>query len=119
MGSMFAAEFEPAPARSYRAAHRRRDARVPVALPAPTPTEAETGPGGLARALCKVIDVSIHGCKLQTYSALRRGAAIWLNLPGLGRVAADVVWADDFAAGCQFRAPLEKLAVDALSARHN
>jgi hypothetical protein len=108
---MFAAEFEPA-LRDYR----RRAARAPVSLDA---SPDEEGPGGLARALCKVIEVSIHGCKLQTYSALRRGAAIWLNLPGLGRVTADVIWADDFAAGCQFHAPLEQLAVDALAARHN
>ena len=105
---MFAADFQPAPFASSRRDVRRKAARTP----------ASVDTGGLARALCKVIDVSIHGCKLQTYSALRRGAAIWLNLPGLGPVAADVVWADDFAAGCQFHAPLEKLAVEALAARH-
>lgn len=106
---MFAAEFEPA---TFATSRRRRSARAPASFDA----AAESG---LARALCRVVDVSIHGCKLQTYSALRRGAAIWLNLPGLGRIAADVVWADDFAAGCQFHAPLERLALEALPApRH-
>lgn len=113
MARMFAAEFEPA---TFATGHRRRAPRAPVALHGHADDE---GPGGLARALCKVIDVSVHGCKLQTYSALRRGAAIWLNLPGLGRIAADVVWADDFAAGCQFHAPLERPALEALSARHH
>ena len=92
---MFAAEFEPA-------AHdnRRRSARAPVSL------DAKLSKGGLARALCKVVDVSLHGARLQTFSGLRRGMMIWLTLPGLGTVAADVTWADDYAAGCRFKAPL-------------
>lgn len=93
---MFAAEFEPAENDG-----RRRSPRAPVSL------DARIGKGGLGRTLCKVVDISIHGCRLQTYSALKRGSTLWLTLPGLTPVAADVMWADDFTAGCQFHAPLD------------
>lgn len=92
---MFAAEFEPAQTNG-----RRRAPRAPVSL------DARLGQGGLGRALCKVVDLSIHGARLQTYSALKSASTIWLTLPGLGPVAADVKWADDFLAGCQFQVPL-------------
>ena len=92
---MFAAEFEPA-----MTSNRRRAPRAPVSL------DARVGRGGLDRALCKVVDLSVHGARLQTYSALQRGGTIWLTLPQVGQVAADVMWADDFVAGCQFQVPL-------------
>jgi hypothetical protein len=91
---MFAAEFEAAEL------GRRRSVRAPVSL------DAAIGKGGLGRALCKVVDLSMHGARLQTYSAIKRGSTIWLTLPGLGPRATDVMWSDDFAAGCQFREAL-------------
>lgn len=104
---MFAAEFEPA-----RQADRRRSPRAPVSF------DASAGIGGLGRALCRVMDLSQHGCRLSTYSALSRGTTIWLNLPGSGPVIADVMWSDDFVAGCQFRRPLSRESFDMLIARH-
>ena len=98
---MFAADFEPAECTS-----RRRAPRAPISL------DASIGKTG--RALCRVIDISVHGVRLQTYSALRRGTSIWLNLPEIGQVVADVMWADDFTAGCQFHTPLPIEAFEAL-----
>ena len=92
---MFAAEFEPAVIEN-----RRRTPRAPVSL------DAKLGRGGLERALCKVVDLSMHGARLQSYSEMKRGSTIWLTLPGLAPIAADVVWAEDFVAGCQFREAL-------------
>ena len=92
---MFAAEFEPALTTT-----RRRSPRAPVSL------DASVGKGGLDRTLCKVIDLSMHGARLQSYSSLKQGSTIWLTLPGLGAVAADVMWADDYVAGCQFHEAL-------------
>lgn len=103
---MFAAEFEPA-----TTGGRRRSPRAPVSL------DARIGMGGMGRALCKVVDVSIHGARLQTYTALKKDGTIWLTLPEIGQVAADVKWADDYTAGCQFRAPLEPAALERLLAR--
>ena len=100
---MFAAEFEPA-----IIDNRRRAPRAPVSL------DARVGKGGLDRALCKVVDLSVHGARLQTYSPMRKGTTIWLTLPGLAPVAADVMWADDYVAGCQFQVPLPAEQFEAL-----
>ena len=104
---MFAAEFEPA-----ESTGRRRSPRAPVSL------DARIGKGGMGRALCKVTDISVHGARLQTYSALKKDSTIWLTLPQIGLVAADVMWADDFMAGCQFRIPLDATAFEALLASY-
>ena len=100
----FAAEFEPAQKQG-----RRRAPRAPVSFDARLGSQ-----GGIGRTLCKVVDLSVHGCRLHTYSAMRRGQTIWLNLPLLGPVAADVMWADDFTAGCQFHTALGEDALAAL-----
>ena len=68
----------------------------------------------MGRTLCKVVDISIHGARLQTYSGLKKGATIWLTLPDIGPVAADVMWADDFLAGCQFQTPLDTILFETL-----
>ena len=65
---MFAADFEPAerkPGAARRALRFRSTSSI----------------GKTGRTLCRVIDISIHGARLQTYSALKRGTSIWLNLP--------------------------------------
>jgi hypothetical protein len=92
---LFAAELEPA-----QAPTRRRVPRAPVSL------DAKVGRGGLDRTLCKVTDLSVQGARLQTYSALRKGAMIWLTLPGVGPRIAHVRWADEYEAGCEFEEPL-------------
>jgi hypothetical protein len=100
---LLAAEFEPAELNG-----RRRSPRAPVSL------DARIGRGGLDRTLCRIVDLSEFGARLQTYSALRVGSMIWLTLPMVGQVAATIIWADDFLAGCQFQTPLEKAAAEAL-----
>lgn len=100
---MIAAEIEPAVPDG-----RRRSPRAPVSI------DAGLGRGGLDRALCKVVDLSMHGVRLQTYSALRRGALIWLTMPQVGPRAVRVMRADDFTAGCEFLEPLHKAEFDAI-----
>lgn len=92
----FTAEFEPA------VLGRRRAPRAPVSL------DAKVGRGGLDRALCKVVDLSTHGAKIETYSELRRDSVIWLTLPHVGHWAARVVWSNDFEAGLEFQIPLSE-----------
>lgn len=101
----FAAEFEPAESPGLRTS-----VRAPVSL------DARIGRGGLDRALCKVIDLSVNGARLQTYSELRAGGMIWLALPKVGHCAARVVWAHDFEAGLEFQRPLASQDFEALTA---
>lgn len=102
---MIAAEIEPADMDG-----RRRSPRAPVSL------DAGIGRGGLDRALCKIVDMSMHGVRLQTYSALRKGALVWLTMPKIGPRAVKVMRADDFSAGCEFLEPLRKDEFDTLVA---
>lgn len=108
---MFAAQYEPA-----ERERRRRGSRAPAGVVARVEPgdEQVLGP----KTLCRVADITVHGCKLETYTALSRGAAIWLTLPGGGTVAADVIWADDFNAGCVFLDPLRQALVDRLAKLH-
>jgi len=92
---MFAAEYEPA-----ETTGRRRNPRAPVSF------DVRVGDGGLRRTLCKIVDISVDGVRMQSHSALRVGSTIWLTLPLAGTVPADVIWADDFTAGCRFHKPL-------------
>lgn len=99
----FTAEFEPA------VLGRRRAPRAPVSL------DAKVGRGGLDRALCKVVDLSTHGARIETYSAVRRDSMIWLTLPHVGHWAARVVWASDFEAGLEFQIPLSDAEFEQLT----
>ncbi|MBY8827905.1 PilZ domain-containing protein [Hephaestia mangrovi] len=86
----------------------RRSHRKPVSL------DARIGRGGLDRALCRVVDLSLHGARLQIYSALKRGTTMWLTLPVIGPRAATIIWSDDFLAGCQFDEPLDDESFETL-----
>jgi hypothetical protein len=81
---------------------RRPSPRAPVSL------DARIGRGSIDRTLCMVSDRSRHGARIQTRSALRRNALIWLTLPGLRQRAIRTLRADDFEAGCQFEEPLSQ-----------
>ncbi|WP_404339203.1 PilZ domain-containing protein [Sphingomonas sp. MMS12-HWE2-04] len=102
----FAAEIAP-----MLAIGKRGHTRVPVSF------DAQFGQDGLDRTLCRVTDISQHGARLQTYSALRAGSLIWLSLPGLGHHVARIAWADDFSAGVEFRTPLSDAIFEALTAQ--
>lgn len=103
---MFAAEFETV---TFRRRRRSTDA---------TATAAEPATDGLARALCKVLQLSREGVQLQTYIPLVLGSVIRLYLPDTGGVMARVVSASDFSARCRFRRPLSPELLDQLSSQN-
>jgi hypothetical protein len=96
------AEFEPA------IVNRRKSPRAPVSL------DAKLGRGGLDRTLCRITDLSQHGARIRSYSALKKDMVIWLTVPGVGQIAATIKWADDFEAGCLFREPLAEHVYESL-----
>lgn len=100
---MFAAEFEP-----VKDGDRRRSRRAPVAL------DARVGRSGFDRTLCRVVNISMHGARLQTYSTIKSGGVIWLTLPVVGACTARVIWANEFDAGCEFIEALSQEQFDAL-----
>jgi hypothetical protein len=106
---MFVAEFALA---ERTTTNRRRSPRAPVSL------DAQLGEGCLQRTLCRVVDISLHGCRLHAYSSMASNTTIWLNIPGLGAMGADIMWSDDLVAGCQFHAPLTQETFDGFIAGH-
>ncbi len=103
---MFAAEFE-----TVATSGRQRQAAA---------ADASGGDGardGLARALCRVVEISREGARLQTYIPLVCGSLIRLHLPDTEGVLARVVWASDFSARCQFRKALSAELLESLSSR--
>lgn len=103
----FAAEFEPAPK-----AGRRRAPRAPVEF------DGTVKHGGMARALCRVADLSKHGARLIAYQEFEAGSRVWLTLPEekpKPRLAV-VRWARGYEAGCEFETPLDDATLEFLHA---
>lgn len=82
-----------------------RSRRVEERLPADI--RARYGTHGLPeRALCRIVDLTKRGAKLEVYCDLPPATMITLKLPNADIVRARVVWSNDFEAGCQFVEPL-------------
>lgn len=80
---------------------RRREERLPADI------RARYGASGNPeRALCRIIDVSKHGARLEVYCDLPLATSITLKLPNSEALGARVVWSKDFEAGCRFNEPL-------------
>lgn len=88
---------------------RRSEDRLPADI------RARYGTSGLPeRALCRVLDLSKRGAKLEVYCDLPQDSMITLKLPNDETVRARVVWSNDFEAGCRFLEPLKDDAFDAI-----
>jgi hypothetical protein len=86
---------------------RRREERLPADI------RARYGTGGMPeRALCRIVDVTKRGARLEVYCDLPLSSSITLTLPHTGTVRARVVWSNDFEAGCQFDEPLKDSDLD-------
>ncbi|WP_374138364.1 PilZ domain-containing protein [Sphingomonas sp.] len=89
----------------------RRSPRIDVDIPA-----TMTGNSNW-RSICRIADLSCHGARLATFTALPRGTVLWLQLPDQPARKAEVIWSDDFSAACQFYQPLSENAVVGLVGR--
>ena len=55
----------------------------------------------------KVLDISTGGCLVEAFGwAVKPGETVSVRLPGLGSLAAQVVWNEDQRAGIAFEEPL-------------
>lgn len=81
----------------------------------PADARARYGTNGLPeRALCRILDVTTRGARLEVYCDLPRQTAITLRLPNAETVRARVVWSKDFEAGCRFDEPLKASDLDTI-----
>ena len=90
---------------------RRAEERLPADI------RARYGAHGLPeRALCRIVDITKRGAKLEVFCDLPPSTMITLKLPN-SVVRARVVWSNDFEAGCQFVEPLSDLEFDTIYQR--
>lgn len=59
-----------------------------------------------ARFAIRVVDLSRTGLRAETASTIRPGSLIWITLPGLQSLEAEVAWQRGEHIGAAFRQPL-------------
>ncbi|WP_235538552.1 PilZ domain-containing protein [Sphingomonas sp. Root710] len=82
---------------------RRAEERLPADI------RSRYGTGGMPeRALCRIVDITTRGARLEVYCDLPPATMITLKLPYTGTVRAKIMWSKDFEAGCQFLDPIKE-----------
>lgn len=61
---------------------------------------------GENRYLLEIEDISTTGARMKSSRSLPDGAVIWLRLPSLEPIQAEVIWSHGFKFGCRFLQPL-------------
>jgi len=72
----------------------------------PVKLRATLREGGAVRFEITVIDLSSTGFRGETFHHLRPGALVWITLPGLSGLEAEIAWQRGEYFGCRFRQPL-------------
>jgi hypothetical protein len=76
--------------------------------------DASLGAGDAGEAIDVVVhDISAHGFLAQAAAKLPVGSEVWLELAGIGRVAAKVRWRGSSTMGCEFTTPISSEALAA------
>lgn len=79
----------------------RRAERLPVDIDTSMREFGATG------ADVRVHNLSTHGFMTEADGLYPVGAYVWLKLPGVGGVNAQIIWRDCFRYGCEFVTPLD------------
>lgn len=66
----------------------------------------------MSRFEVSVLDLSLTGFRGDTAFTLRPGTVIWINLPGLSGLEAEIAWQRGAEFGAQFRTPLYPAVYD-------
>jgi hypothetical protein len=104
-----------------------------LATSAPPPPAAAASPRKAERKHCQIgaglrqrgatgvavqiLDLSTHGFRASTHLDLQQGSDVWLKLPGLEALHAQVAWTDGYLVGCQFVRPLHPAVLQMMVTR--
>lgn len=91
----------------------RRADRITVRL-----TAALREPGTSTRFDVTVLDMSMTGLRFETSFTLRPGQHIFLTIPSLGVLDAEVAWQRSYVYGARFERPLHPAVLDHLAKQH-
>jgi hypothetical protein len=97
-----------------------RNARVPVGshsdnrgtLRKAVQLEARVRDRGSTKFSIKVVDLSVTGFRAETAFTTRPGSLIWINLPGLQGLEAEIAWQRGEHIGAAFRQALHPAVFD-------
>jgi hypothetical protein len=78
---------------------RRREDRLFTSVPGRTSQ-------GQTMLPVTVTDITSQGCRLELPGRLHEGTEVSLELPGIPRRTAKIVWSRQGSAGCEFKTPL-------------
>ncbi|WP_076068197.1 PilZ domain-containing protein [Sphingomonas montana] len=100
---------------------------APATAESPTPRRAERVAvdfpvslrrQGLQRFSVRLVDLSPEGFCTEVDDPPRVGTTLWLTLPGLAPMRAQVAWATGFRIGAQFETPMHPSVLQAVVDRH-
>lgn len=60
----------------------------------------------------RILDLSVTGFRAEAHYALEPGAIVWLTIPGMQGLEANIAWRRDSVIGCSFRSPLYPAVLD-------
>lgn len=89
----------------------RRSSRLPIGSDA-----ALRRTGGRAVRVT-IVDLSIHGFRVETHLDLAAGDSIWVRLPSLSSRHALVIWRRQNEYGCTFEEPLHPAVLTMIAER--
>jgi PilZ domain len=72
---------------------------------------------GTTKFSIKVTDLSVTGFRCETSFTLTTGTRVWLTIPGLSGLEAQVAWRDGFRYGCAFIQPLHQAVLSHIFAQ--
>jgi len=84
----------------------RRAQRLGVRIP------AHLRERGTLRYSCRVLDISAFGFRFETALRIPIGATVWLTIPKMAELPAEVEWHRGAEYGCSFEAPMHQAVVD-------
>lgn len=61
-----------------------------------------------------VIDISMHGCRIESRSSFNSDSQLWLYLAHLEAMEVRIIWSRDNFAGIEFSVPLHQAVLDGL-----
>lgn len=72
---------------------------------------------GSSKFEVNVLDMSVTGCRLETSFLLNPGTKVWITIPGLSALEAEITWRRNYCYGCRFTNLLHAAVLDHIVAR--
>jgi hypothetical protein len=65
-----------------------------------------------------IYDMSVTGCRLETSFRLDPETRVWITIPGLAALEAEIAWRNGYVYGCRFIQPLHVAVLDHVVRRY-